>query len=1082
MLDNKILEQLTSRGGNRLITGPPGSGKTYTLIRIVKHLLDKKDIDPSRILIFTFNRRWSKILREETVRLINRSMWELPIGTFFSFCNDFLAWKDLREIRPGGTGNTSKALANRYLENIKTDHNSDGGSIVNSATQWNLLKEVISGVGQNDYPYSYRYFNSTVYVANSFLQEVFDFILRAQENLLEPEELLRRFTPHNNPVLSELSGIYSRYIDKLQEQGKRNYGILLQETEAALRGDVLIRDEWKEKYEYILVDELQETNRAQIEIIKNISRDNCIFFGNDDQAVYNFRGGISDNFLQVYRNLKVSGRVHFLEKNYRSAKNIVEFTNNFIGSGIERILKNNIGVSSGGEVQVKDFNSILEETEYIADMIRALEEDEKIKPENIAIIIKGLGYETHLIENALRQKGIAFMRRSSRSMLDNHYVLYIINYLRLTISIDDLVREHKSGSGESSHGEKVGGVSGRQYNPDSLLENHLLSEITGLDPLFYIKLRSDHLKYYNHKKPDTSQNNKLFWDHICEVLDKEQPGIQEDDRIALERLRLMVSLVKKSLNKMDNNIYEFLMDFIEDPASGLFQLLEGKDGVSFRDHYYSAWVGIGDFLESVKEYSRTCPDSGIRSYMDYLENLIDNSFLEEIEESTREQSLKGTVNILSFHQCKGMEYEAVFIPFINNNYLPSKFRQPQIFDLQIFRAINEGVECSSRQLQKEHMEGEIRLVFNGITRAKEKLFITSSRSRGVSIFFKKIKAAVECMDNEKKDDISGVKTGKSYPEKLKTSYETDKKWLLKKKTMVSLVRVAGGLKVDYKRFLERVVDLKYFYPEYKWWNLVKPTLNNNNPYNKYPPIFNYSSLNTYKDCPFKYKVKYFYNVPEEDNLNLKTGKIYHNALKEFFDKRQEDRIWEEFVKIIEKNFEEEKFDFLFIKKELLTAALKDFKRYYESFMPPAESKVIMEEGFNFTLADNAVRGRIDQINQLPDGNTELIDFKSSSTRYSKKDLEEEIQLKFYKLALDSDKNLKKLKQGRVIMKYLVLGDDKKTEYILPEDHYNREEVESILNNLTGEIKKEIFNPLPGKYMSCKYCDYKILCPRFYGYK
>ena len=68
------------------------------------------------------------------------------------------------------------------------------------------------------------------------------------------------------------------------------------------------------------------------------------------------------------------------------------------------------------------------------------------------------------------------------------------------------------------------------------------------------------------------------------------------------------------------------------------------------------------------------------------------------------------------------------------------------------------------------------------------------------------------------------------------------------------------------------------------------------------------------------------------------------------------------------------------------------------------------------------------------------------------------------------------------MKYLVIGDDKKTEYILPEDHYDREEVESIINKLTGEIKKEMFNPSPGRYMSCKYCDYKILCPRFYGYK
>jgi|GEM_PF-988497 len=1082
MLDNKILEQLTSGGGNRLIIGPPGSGKTYTLIRIVKYLLDKKNIDPSRILIFTFNRRWAKIIREETVRLVNRSIWELPIGTFFSFCNDFLAWKDLREIRSGITGDTSKALDGRHLENIKTGYDPDGGSIVNSAAQWNLLKEVISGVGHDDYPYSYRYFNSTGYVANSFLQEVFDFILRAQENLFEPEELLQRFTPHNNPILSELSGIYSRYIDVLREQGKRNYGILLQETEAALREDVQVRNEWKEKYEYILVDELQETNKAQIEIIKNISRNNCIFFGNDDQAIYNFRGGVSDNFLQVYRNLRISGRVYFLEKNYRSAKNIVKLSNNFIESGIERISKNNIGISSGGEVQVKDFNSILEETEYIADMIRTLEEDEKIKPENIAIIIKGLGYETHLIEDALRQKGIAFMRRGSRSMLDNHYILYIVNYLRLIISIDDLSGEHKGESGESSHNEKGSGISSRQYNTDSLLENHLLSEITGLDPLFYIKLRSYYLKYYNHKKPGISQNNKLFWDHICEDPGKDQPGVQNDDRIARERLRLAISLVNRSLNKIDNNIYEFLMDFIEDPASGLFQLLEGKGGASFRDHYYSAWAGIGDFLESAKEYSRACPDGGIRAYMDYLENLIDNSFLEEIEESTREHSLKGTVNILSFHQCKGMEYEAVFIPFINNNYLPSKFRQPQIFDLQIFKSINEGVECSSRQLQKEHMEGEMRLVFNGITRAKEKLFITSSRSRGVSIFFERIKTCAEDIDDKIKDSAAGRGTVKSYPGEKRASHKTVKRWLLKKKMMVMAARAAGGLKVDYGHFIRGAVELKYFYPEAKWWNLVKPTVNINDPYAKYPPIFNYSSLNTYKDCPFKYKVKYFYKVREEDNLSLKTGKIYHNAIKEFFDKRQENRTWKEFVKIIEKNFEEEKFDFLFIEKELLAAALKDLKRYYENFMPPAGSKVIMEEGFKFTFADNAAKGRIDQINQLPDGNTELIDFKSSSTRYSKKDLEEEIQLRFYRLAFDSDKDLKNLKQGRVIMKYLILGDDKKTEYILPEDHYDKEEIESILNKLTGKIKKEMFDPSPGNYMLCRYCDYKLLCPRFYGYK
>ncbi len=779
------------------------------------------------------------------------------------------------------------------------------------------------------------------------------------------------------------------------------------------------------------------------------------FFRDDDEAVYNFRGGISDNFLQVYRDLKVSGRIHFLEKNYRSAKNIVELSNNFIGSGIERISKKNIGLFSGGEVQVKDFNSILEETEYIAGRIKALEEDEKMKPEDIAIIIKGLGYETHLIENALRQNGIAFMRRSSRSMLDNHFVLYIINYLRLAISIEDLI--------------KGNGISGSDYNTDSLLENYLLSEITGLDPLFYLNLRSDYLKYHDQKVQDTVSSNKSFWKYICEDPDQDQPGNQEDDCSAREKLRSAVSLINKSLSKMDSSIYDFLMDFIEDPVSGLFKLLDGNGGASFQDYFYSAWVGVGDFLESIKEYCRTCPDNNIRSYMDYLENLIDNNFLEEIEESTREQSLKGTVNILSFHQCKGMEYKTVFLPFINNNYLPSKFRQPQIFDLQVFRAIKDGEECSSRQLQKEHMEGEIRLVFNGITRAREKLFITSSRSRGISTFFEKIKAAAEGIGNKKKNDVVN-----------RDSCITDKRWLLKKKMMVSVARAARGRKVDFRGFICGALELKYFYPVSEWWNIVKPTLNKNDPYTKYPPIFNYSSLNTYRDCPFKYKVKYFYKIPEEDNLNLKTGKIYHNVLKEFFDKQQKDRTWNEFTKIIKKNFEEEKFDFLFIKKELLITALEDFKRYYENFMPPAEARTTMEEGFNFNLAGDGIRGRIDQINLLPDGSTELVDFKSGSKGYSKKDLVEEMQLRFYRLALDSTKSFNKLKHGRTIMKYLVLGDNKKTEYILPGDYYEREDIESILCELIGKIKKGSFSPSPDKYMSCKYCDYKILCPRFYG--
>ncbi|TET49184.1 MAG: ATP-dependent helicase, partial [Actinomycetota bacterium] len=618
--------------------------------------------------------------------------------------------------------------------------------------------------------------------------------------------------------------------------------------------------------------------------------------------------------------------------------------------------------SSGGEVHVRNFNSMLEETEYIADRIRSLEKKEEIKPENIAVIIKGLGYETHLIENALKQSGIAFIRRSSRSMLDNYYVLYIINYLTLNISLHDINKKDQGRASMASGGNGQNYTNGGRHQLDGLLENHLLSEITGLDPLFYIKLRSDYLRSCGLTTPGTGCKNPSFWEHICKNAERGLPDIPDGESAGWEKLKGIISSLNKSLKAIDWNIYEFLMDFLEDPVSGLFRLLKEKDAVSYPGYFYSSWVGIGDFLESVKEYCIVEPESDTRTYTGYLENLIENNFLEEIEESTREQAQKGMVNILSFHQCKGLEYDAVFIPFINNNYLPSKFRQPQIFDLQIFRTIDKGRELSSDEIQKEHMESEVRLFYNGLTRARKKLYITSSRSKGISIFFKKVQAAARDIAHGEKDQDSEGGTVKSRLKEMEVFDGIDKKWLAKKKMMVALERAGGGLRVDYEYLIKRAVELKYLYPVVDWWNLIQPTINYNIPYQVYPPLFNYSGLNTYRDCPFKYKVKYFYKIPEEENLNLIVGKIYHNVLKDFFDMQPKDRSWEEFTDIIGKNFETEQFDFLFIKEELLLTAMKDFKRYFENFMPPAQTRNIMEKEFNFSLEDSKIRGRIDQIN------------------------------------------------------------------------------------------------------------------------
>ena len=233
MLHNKLKKFINQKNGNFLIIGPPGTGKTYYLVETVKFLVEKKKIDPRKILVLSFNRRWSKILRDKTSQSIGRSIFEIPITTFFSFCANFLEKTNLLlDFKPGQI------------------------RVMNAPEQWQLLTEVITSLDKENYPLTNRYLNNNSFVASSYIQEVFDFILRAQENLISPRELSDKFTPFFNTQLSEITGIYIHYKQELISRNLYNYGRLLEDTVNILKNNENIRQIFKKKYEFILIDEL----------------------------------------------------------------------------------------------------------------------------------------------------------------------------------------------------------------------------------------------------------------------------------------------------------------------------------------------------------------------------------------------------------------------------------------------------------------------------------------------------------------------------------------------------------------------------------------------------------------------------------------------------------------------------------------------------------------------------------------------------------------------------------------------------------------------------------------------------------
>ena len=148
---------------------------------------------------------------------------------------------------------------------------------------------------------------------------------------------------------------------------------------------------------------------------------------------------------------------------------------------------------------------------------------------------------------------------------------------------------------------------------------------------------------------------------------------------------------------------------------------------------------LGDYLRTVNDFSESNPLSNTaEKYLIFLEDIINNNFLEEIEESTKEFLKPGFINILSYHQCKGLEFDAVFIPFLNENYLPSPFGKAQLYDMQIFNYFTEGKSYAEEILKRKHLADERKLLYTGLSRAKDYVFVTSNSSEPKSRFFEEL--------------------------------------------------------------------------------------------------------------------------------------------------------------------------------------------------------------------------------------------------------------------------------------------------------------------------------------------------------
>ncbi len=1059
MLHPLIKKYLVLPEGDFLVTGPPGSGKTRTMVGLIGHLIRTNDYNTSKVIVFCFNRRWAKILREMTAQAAGVSINEIQITTFFSYCAELIERDRFLKFLSGQISD--------YTVNIE---------ILTAPQQWKMLKELLLREDiKKDYPAAHKYMQTNKYVARSFIQEVFDFILRAQENLLEPEMLRAELYPMAGDLLYEITGIYKSYKKMLLERDYFDYGRLLSESVSVLKSNKQLKQFHEKSAGALIVDEFQEINRAQYEIVKNIPAKYRIYFGNDDQCTYAFRGSMRDNFSIVYENLKKiekkdnksAGNILFLRKNYRCSNIIMKISEAFINRNDERIQKAASAIKDKDmpdSFVLKEFRNSLEEISYICSSIKRNIISRDIKAEKICIIVKGSDYKSRLLEKMLTDNGISYLMRSSRSMLDNPYISYILDFLRLINLLHKMKGEHVSLIKSDN------GITG-------LLQSVLCSEFTGLDPVkieIFLKEQIKREEPGANKKYNAPGIEGLF-------------GMLKSSGIS--GLAEFADAIERHTGFAGSNILDFIYRFVNDEHTGILKNIlygPGRKNCTVENNA----IIVGDFLGTIKDFSESnLKSNSISGYLDYLEDAIENSFLEEIEQSTKEFIKPGSINILSYHQCKGLEFDCVYMPFINEDYLPAKFGKTQLYDMQLFAYFTDKKIMREELLKSRHLQDERKIFYNGMTRASGYLTITSNRLSARSVFFDELEDICSRFSGKPGQEKQKVNTDKIKKTKklVKTPgstlfISTGNRWLERKKALAKHMKPLTAADRYSVNTAKGFLYLKLLYPPGQWWSRTGETVNLNNPFSVSGKTFSYSALENFVECPFKYKVNYFFNVRDNSGLALALGNTYHEIIRKFFVMEEKNPPWEAIEKIIKDTFDSmvhDDLEFTYLKKQLYGKALADFNKYFEKLagLKKNAANIYPEKLFSFNVEEDKITGRMDMLAVNSNGTVELIDFKSGAKNYQLLDKETEMQLQIYRMAVDKCSEFEELLNNAkgFSLKYVFLGDEKKQEHELPPDFYDYRAFHEKLKKLLLKIKEEKFKPSAAGSYTCRNCAFRVLC-------
>ncbi|CDE89966.1 aTP-dependent DNA helicase PcrA [Clostridium sp. CAG:389] len=570
-LNDKQYEAVVNTEGPCLVIAGAGSGKTKVLTHKIAYLIGEKQVKPWNILAITFTNKAANEMKERIGNLVGDVAEDIWMGTFHSIC--------VRILR-------------RFIDRIGFD---SSFIIFDTSDQRTLVKTCIKSIGLDDKMFTDR----------SVLSE----ISNAKNEMLEPEQYTVR--ANGDFRKEKIALVYEMYQKRLKENNAIDFDDIINYTIKILMENPDVLEYYSDKFHYVLVDEYQDTNKAQFTLVTMLAskNGNITVVGDNDQGIYSFRGADISNILNFERDFPGT-KIIKLEQNYRCTGNILKAANAVIKNN-EVTYKKELWTENevGNLPVVYSANNEYDEGTYIAQQIEHLRREEYYKYSDFAILYR-MNTQSRAIEEILRRESIPYKIIGGLKFYERKEIKDIISYLRLiqnpsdNLSLKRIINEPKRGIGKTSL--------------DKIEE---LSNNTGI-PMYEII-----------KNAEQYGLNRVF------LNSREFVNVIEELRTKKDNMKIS-DLIKETLKK-----------------SGYTKALENENTIEAENRIEN----LDEFLTVAIEFEDESADNKLS---DFLEGITLSSDIDNMEETEE------NVTLMTLHSAKGLEFPVVFLVGMEEGIFP----------------------------------------------------------------------------------------------------------------------------------------------------------------------------------------------------------------------------------------------------------------------------------------------------------------------------------------------------------------------------------------------------------------------------